>query len=210
MLSIKFKQLIRFVVTMIVCVMTIPIQAQIIDSDITLEKALEGTSAPEEVIKRLVIVSVRYYSTDGLLHQGQIIVDSSLKKEVISLFDYIEKIKYPVEMVIPIRFDLPNNGTTMADWNNTYSFHYRPKAGGNNSLSLHSFGKAIDFNPFSNPYVNLSGTIIPAKAQYNVENPQTLTADHPLVIKFQEYGWIWGGLWTDPKDYMHFQKDSIQ
>lgn len=210
MLSIRFNRMIRFIAVMIVCVLTIPTHAQIIDSDITLEKALEGTSAPEEVTNRLAIVSVCYYSTDGLLHQGQIVVDSCLKEEVISLFDYIKEIKYPIEMVIPIRFDLPNNGTTMADWNNTYSFHYRPKAGGNNSLSLHSYGKAIDFNPFSNPYVNLAGTIIPAKAQYNVENPQTLTADHPLVIKFQENRWIWGGSWTDPKDYMHFQKDTIQ
>jgi hypothetical protein len=59
------------------------------------------------------------------------------------------------------------------------------------SLSYHSYGIAVDFDPGSNP-----------RGQYwgKVEN-------YPAFIEtFERRGWVWGGRWKgDTRDTMHFQ-----
>ncbi len=197
----------RYLFAIFITLLSLSGRAQIIDSNITLSEALEGTTAPSAITSRLVIVDVEYYSIDSLLHRGQIVVDSTLRSEVAEIFEYIKSQKIIVEMVIPISFDLPDGNTTMAHLNNTYGFHYRVKAGGKKSLSNHSYGTAIDFNPFDNPYISKSGRIIPKGAEYNpAQNPLSLSDDSKLVMFLKSRGWTWGGDWRDPKDYMHFEK----
>ncbi len=182
------------------------LKGQIVDSNISLSKALEGTTAPDSITKELVIIDVEYFSTDSLLHRGQIVVNRKIEEEVRELFEYIKSVRYPIESVLPIKFDLPNGNTTMANLNNTYSFHYRTVAGGSNKLSRHSQGLAIDFNPFDNPYISKSGKVIPEGSTYDLSKPETLTDDCDVVKRFISLGWIWGGNWNDPKDYMHFER----
>ncbi len=190
----------------LILISTSSLWGQIIDSDISLLEAIEGTTAPDSVIKELIIIDVEYFSTDSLLHRGQIVVNRRVEQEVRQIFEYIKSIKYPVESVIPIKFDLPNGNTSMADLNNTYSFHYRTVAGGSNNLSRHSQGLAIDVNPFDNPYISKNGKVIPAGGHYDPSKRETLTKDSDLVNKFISLGWIWGGNWSSPKDYMHFER----
>lgn len=179
---------------------------QIVDSNISLSEAIEGTTATDSIIKELVIVDVEYFSTDSLLHRGQIVVNRKIEQEVRRIFEYIKEIKYPIESVIPIKFDLPNGNTSMANRNNTYSFHYRTKAGGSNNLSQHSLGLAIDINPFDNPYISKNGKVIPSGGTYDLSKREALTKESDLVKKFLSLGWMWGGNWRETKDYMHFEK----
>ena len=64
------------------------VQAQtvVIDSQVTLAEALAGSSAPQEVLDSLAIADVEYYSFDGKLHRGQIVIHKTLKEDVIHLF----------------------------------------------------------------------------------------------------------------------------
>lgn len=179
----------------------------VVDSAVSLAEALEGSVAPPEVLERMTIVDVEYYSSDSLLHRGQIVVDRDLEEEVREIFDFVRECRYPVEMVVPVRCDLPGGNTSMADWNNTYSFHYRTMTAGRKP-SVHSFGRAIDFNPFDNPYIGRDGTVVPAGARYDTLSPRTLTAQSPLVRKMTALGWDWGGTWQTVKDYMHFEKSE--
>jgi len=55
------------------------------------------------------------------------------------------------------------------------------------SLSIHAWGLAIDINWLYNK-VGTTGNI-----------------PHYVVTLFKQYGFDWGGLWTHPKDPMHFQ-----
>jgi peptidoglycan L-alanyl-D-glutamate endopeptidase CwlK len=52
----------------------------IIDSQMTLEESLKGTKAPQDVIDDLSLIDVQYYSFDGKLHQGQIVVHNDVKQ----------------------------------------------------------------------------------------------------------------------------------
>jgi hypothetical protein len=60
-----------------------------------------------------------------------------------------------------------------------------------NSISLHTWGIAIDINAGSNPVNHAS------------------TQDPRVVQIFKKWGYTWGGDWSSPKDPMHFQLGAI-
>ena len=167
---------------------------------------LVGTTAPKSVTDKLTLIDVEFYDNNNVLQRGTLVAHKALANDLTSIFEYIKQERIPIEMVEPIKFDLPGGNTSMAKLNNTYSFHYRQKAAAK-SLSLHSYGTAIDINPYNNPYISPTGDTIPKGATYHpTTDPRSLHKNHPLVLKFKQMGWTWGGDWTSIKDYMHFQK----
>jgi peptidoglycan L-alanyl-D-glutamate endopeptidase CwlK len=48
--------------------------------------------------------------------------------------------------------------------------------------------------------------VLPHGAKYDPGVAGTFTVDHPIVRAFLQLGWDWGGNWTSPKDYQHFEK----
>ena len=176
----------------------------IIDSLMTFSDAVEGTTAPEEIILTMSLLDVYYYSFDGKKHRGQIVVNSELEDDVYEIFNVIEKIFFPIGKVIPIASYQWNDQSSMAD-NNSSSFNFRVIQG-TTKLSMHSLGKAIDINPIQNPVIYPDGIIYPNGAQYDPQERGTLTAEHPIVQEFFRHGWHWGGNFDQPKDYHHFEK----
>lgn len=176
----------------------------IVDSSMSFSEAVEGSAAPEEIILTLSLVDVLYYSFDGRRHQGQIIVHNELEDDVYDLFNYIEKILFPIGKVVPIVAYQWNDYDSMAD-NNTSSFNFRVIEG-TNKLSMHSLGKALDINPVQNPVIYPNGVAAPEGSKYQPQQSGTVTADHPIVQEFLRRGWHWGGNFDQPKDYHHFEK----
>ena len=176
----------------------------IIDSDLTLKEAISGTQAPKDLREKLVLIDVQYYSTDGKLHQGQLVVHEDVKQDVLEIFEIIKEERFPIKKAVPIvEYDWSDDAS-MED-NNTSAFNYRYIAG-TKRLSNHAFGKAVDINPEFNPVIYSDGRISPSGAEYDVEKEGTLTSDHPIVLAFKERGWRWGGDFESFKDYHHFDK----
>jgi hypothetical protein len=176
----------------------------IIDSKMTFAEAIAGTDAPKEIIDSLCILDVHYYSFDGKLHQGQIVVNKILKDDIIHIFNLIEKTKFPVGKVIPIVKYQWNDDSSMGD-NNTSSFNYRFVAG-TKRISLHSLGRAVDINPRLNPVIYEDGHISPKGAKRNINAPGTFTPEKDIVKEFEKLGWKWGGTYVSFKDFHHFEK----
>ncbi len=176
----------------------------IIDSDMSFAQAVEGTTAPLEIIDMLVLVDVAYYSFDGIRHQGQLVVDARLEDDIFEIFELIERLKFPIGKVIPICAYQWEDADSMAD-NNSHCFNFRVIAG-TDKLSLHSFGRAVDINPVQNPVIYPNGIIAPAGAFHRPGKSGTLTDEHPVVREFIRRGWHWGGNFEQPKDYHHFEK----
>lgn len=179
----------------------------IVDSNISFEQAIQGSTAPDSIIRILTLVDVEYYSFDNQLHRGQIVVHRELEKDVRNLFHELRRQRFPVESVIPIRFDKPNDGTSMDTLNNTYGFHYRTKATFRTAqLSTHARGRAVDINPFQNPAHLRNGRLIPSRGMYAPDAPGTLSDTSAVVRYMRRLGWRWGGAWRSVQDYMHFEK----
>lgn len=181
-----------------------PIDDIIIDSNLTFEEAIKGTKAPKEIIDNLILINVRYYSTDCRLHQGQLVIHKDVKEDVEAIFELILKEKFPIEKAIPIVKYNWSDDASMLD-NNTSAFCYRNIAG-TNRLSNHSYGKAIDINPFFNPVVYPDGKISPKGAKYDTTQAGTLTDSNPIVQEFIKRGWRWGRYFSKYEDNHHFDK----
>ena len=183
----------------------------IVDSRMNKHEAFDGLDpkCPPEIRRRQKIVKVKYYSFDGLIHQGQIIVDKDLKTDIKKIFKFALEQKFPINTVIPVSApQFRKNGKWDDDLsmeaNNTSGFNYREKTGGG-SLSNHAYGRAVDINTVQNPYVK--GTLVlPPNGKWQPGTPGTFTADHPIVKMFIALGWDWGGGWTRLQDYQHFEK----
>jgi hypothetical protein len=98
--------------------------------------------------------------------------------------------------------DAPPTG----DGNTTGAFNCRPSVGATR-WSEHAYGRAIDVNPFHNPYVR-GRLVLPELAGAYTDRarglPGMITGAGPVVSAFRAVGWTWGGDWRSPKDYMHF------
>ena len=88
--------------------------------------------------------------------------------------------------------------------NNCSAFNYRSMIH-KTKLSYHALGLAVDINPMNNPFIKKI-KILPNGAIYTPGMPGVLTSEHPVVKLFEDHGWIWGGHFTEIKDYHHFQK----
>lgn len=183
----------------------------IIDSKMTAKEAFDGLDpkCPAPIRKRQKVVKLRYYSSDGKIHQGQLVIDGELKGDIKKVFALALKEHFPIYSVIPIsdkrfRNDGRWDDELSMEANNTSAFNYREITGGGR-LSNHAYGRAIDINTLLNPYIK-NGIILPHGAKYDPSISGTFTSDHPIVRAFLQLGWDWGGNWSSPTDYQHFEK----
>jgi hypothetical protein len=185
------------------------LQNPIIDSNISLPEALRKKSPPK-FKKRQGLIDLLYYSFDGKIHKGQLVIDERLVEDIREVFRVALENKFPINSVIPISSDrfFKNGkwneyGQSMLS-NNTSAFNYR-KATEGRKLSMHAYGFAIDINPVQNPYIK-GNIVLPSVAVYDPAKPGTLAYDSPVVRTFIRLGWTWGGSWGSLKDYQHFEK----
>ena len=75
-------------------------------------------------------------------------------------------------------------------------FNIRPMKGDANQTSMHAWGLAIDINAATNPF-SASGNL-------------TTDLSDEFILCFAKNGLEWGGLWSQPKDPMHFQLPFIK
>jgi hypothetical protein len=185
------------------------IENPIVDSNIRLSEALRKY-APPEFKRRQRLVEVLYYSFDGKIHKGQLVIDERLVKDIREVFRVALRTKFPINSVIPVSHSrFYKDGTWNGDGqsmlsNNTSAFNYR-RATASKQLSMHAYGFAIDINPVQNPYIKRK-VVLPPSAVYDVRKPGTLAYNYPLVKTFIRLGWTWGGNWKSLKDYQHFEK----
>ena len=175
----------------------------IIDCNYTFGEAIVGCGAPQKIINQLILIDVTYYSTDNKLHRGQLLVNKKIADDITQIFEFIKERKFPVKSVIPIVKYGWNDALSMEN-NNTSAFCYR-----NTSFSFHPDGLAVDINPRQNPCVyKFIKCIEPKNGIYQSETAGTFTAKNPVVLKFIELGFRWGGNFSQKFDYQHFEKGT--
>ena len=152
-------------------------------------------------------LQVLHVGFDGVIHIGELIVNKLIAEEVLSIFREIYDIGFPIEKMKIISLYDYSDELSMED-NNTSAFNFRQITNGD-TLSNHSLGLAIDINPAVNPYIK-SNTILPTNATPYIDRNQDalglIKKDDSIYEIFKKYGWTWGGDWTSPKDYQHFEK----
>jgi D-alanyl-D-alanine carboxypeptidase len=162
-------------------------------------------------LDQLSYVTVSFWGFDGRVHTGELMVDATQAERFVGAFQALFDARYPIEemrITTPADLDAPPTG----DGNNTSAFACRPIAGrGRSSWSSHAYGRAVDINPFMNPYIS-GDLVLPELATSYLDRtnvrPGMLADGDGVVTSFGNIGWTWGGLWTRPTDYMHFSADD--
>lgn len=180
---------------------TVEETAVVVDSHLEREQALANKNFPKHIVDAQDVVTVRYFSFDGKIHEGQIVVHKELSRDVKEIFEELRLARFPIKKVVPIVRYNWSDDASIAD-NNTSAFNYRTVSG-TRKLSDHAYGRAIDVNPYLNPWVGRRGV---SSRPYNTSVAGTIASGDVVVKAFTKRGWKWGGSWKHSKDYQHFSK----
>lgn len=163
-------------------------------------------------------LKMAHYNFEHQVQIGEMIVNAQISNDVLNIFKELFEAEYEIQSMRLIddywTGDGDSSDSNSIDNNNTSAFCYREITGGGR-LSKHAFGRAIDINPQQNPYVwNSAGQL-----QWSHENaspyidrncgdPHVIVQNDICCNIFAKYGFSWGGLWSDPIDYQHFEKEN--
>ncbi len=158
---------------------------------------------------RLRRVDVEHVGFDGQTHRGELIVHEDLVPDVIAIFEQLYRLRYPIEKIRTVdHYSDADDELSMED-NNTSAFNCR-LVPGTDQWSPHAYGRAIDINTLVNPCLYASGYFEPQNAAAYLDRTRTapglLHNGDPAVHAFTDRGWRWGGEWTGPLDYQHFER----
>ena len=160
----------------------------------------------------LVFLSLLHHNPDGQIHLGEMICHRDIADDLLFIFYELYSNDYWIGQIRLID-EYGGDDTLSMLANNTSSFNYRESSPGR--LSQHSYGLAVDINPFYNPYVVYSRgeitRISPEGSEAYVDReydfPYKINADDLAYRLFTERGFTWGGDWNNIKDYHHFVKE---
>lgn len=155
----------------------------------------------------LAYLTVTHADFEGNSRHGHMIVAADIADEVLAIFKEIYEARFPIYSIKLIDyFDAVDYDSLVA--NNSSAFNFRYIAG-TNVISRHGFGMAIDINPIQNPYQR-GQTIKPAIGEPYLDRsyvrPGMIIPGDAVYTAFISRGWIWGGNWTSPRDYHHFER----
>jgi hypothetical protein len=157
-------------------------------------------------------LTLSYWNFDQALTTGVLIVHKDVAEEVVQLFRALLTHGFLIEKMTPVEDYEGDDDASMAA-NNTSAFNCRDVTGQPGKFSNHSWGRAIDINPLTNPYIKGDKVLPPDARQYLDRSrafPGSILADSFIVKHFAEAGWQWGGAWSGRKDYQHFEKPVAQ
>ena len=159
-------------------------------------------------LNKLSYLQLKYWDFKGKERVGELIVNSAISNRVCKVFGSLYNSGYPIrQMRLVSDFKANDDASMRAD--NTSAFNCRLMTGSKTKWSNHSYGLAIDLNPFENPYISKSGKVSPKEAvKFSKRvhtNKAVLLKDDLAVKAFLNEGFIWGGDWHSVKDYQHFE-----
>jgi len=100
--EIKILKRVLFIICLILSVRAYA--DPVIDAHVTRDEALKNLNpnCPVEITKNQEVVDVLYYSFDGRIHKGQVVVDWRLANDIKDIFRSALEEKFPFQSVIPI------------------------------------------------------------------------------------------------------------
>ncbi|MCK5683751.1 M15 family metallopeptidase [bacterium] len=158
---------------------------------------------------QLTYLRISFWGFDNKTHIGELIINKAIAENTVETFRELYNIRFPIQsMKLPIFY--LNNPNDSSRKNNSSAFYYRKDAQSPKKLSLHSYGIAIDLNPFYNPSPVAGGKVEPQGAEKYLNRKLRIKGMiHEGDKVFQimtKNGWAWGGFFKQGADPMHFEK----
>ena len=154
-------------------------------------------------------VTVDFRGFDGTVHRGVLVVRADAAASVARIFTRLFEAGFPIRRMVPIELYHGDDNASMAA-DNTSAFNCRRSSQANApvGLSPHANGRAIDVNPYENPWVDPRCHCFRPDAKYGDHRhqprsgPGVITKGSVAWRIFTAEGWIWQDNATP--DYQHF------
>jgi hypothetical protein len=156
---------------------------------------------------RVVRMPFRNWALDD--QYGTVIVRARVVNDIAAVFKSAHARTWAIRRVQPVDAYKGSDPASMrAD--NTSAFNCRKVTGNPYRLSRHSYGDAIDINPFENPYVT-ARKVYPEGSRTYLKRTNyrkgMLRRGDAVESVMRRLGWPWGGRWRYP-DYQHFSENG--
>lgn len=181
-------------------------------------KRIKGKSYKKDCTiprKDLRYLHILHKDINGRTHEGEMVTNVYIAKDVLDIFKKLYKADYPIEKVRLVDEYDADDEKSMED-NNSSSFNFR-FISHTTKVSKHGLGLAVDINTLYNPYTKIvdgKRIVEPVNAEAYLDRSKDFMykIDHDDLCYrlFKEKGFEWGGDWTRAKDYQHFEMpDSV-
>lgn len=156
-------------------------------------------------------VRVNYWGSDGYRYRGVLIVRADIASAVVRVFRSLYGMKFRFHSVHPVDiYGSSPKGRGANDYasmlaGNTSVFNCRYIVGKEHLrlMSPHASGRAIDINPWENPYVARGGTYPNRWWLHRGGHPMSFLSNTAARNVLIRNGFHWGGGY---QDYHHFQR----
>jgi hypothetical protein len=160
-------------------------------------------------LPELRALTLSYWDFHGMPRTGVLVVNRAVTTDVISIFRKLFEHGFLIQSMRPIE-EFSGSDEASMEANNTSAFNCRDITGQPGKFSNHSWGRAIDINPLTNPMILNGNPLPPQGAAYTDRSqawPGSILDQSFAVTLFRSRGWTWGGEWRNP-DYQHFEKPA--
>lgn len=155
--------------------------------------------------KNLRRIEINHIGFDGRVHRGALVVRGDVAASVTRIFTRLFDQRFPIQSLRPIE-DYNGNDNRSMRANNTSAYNCRRASQANSPAqkSPHANGRAIDLNPYRNPWIDPRCDCWKPSARYAKRTPGKgkILRGGVAYNAFVREGWIWQDI--DGVDYQHF------
>jgi hypothetical protein len=150
-------------------------------------------------------VEVSFRGFDGAVHRGVLVVNADVAPSVARIFTELFDRGFPIRRMEPIEvFGGDDNASMAADNTSAYNCRRSSQANAPATASPHANGRAIDLNPYENPWIDPRCHCFQPASPYGTKRsgPGVITRGGVAWTAFTSAGWIWQD--NSTIDYQHF------
>ena len=170
---------------------------------------------PDLTTEDLRYVHIWYFDFNGNPSEGELICNEYIAQDLVEIFHTLYRNEYQLGSVRLVdEFDA--DAIAAAEANNSYCFNSCEADGKAFEQTGHSYGLAVNINPYYNPNIAYredgSPEIIPSDSIDYADRTRSFAYkidENDLCYKtFTAHGFLWGGNWNSRKEYGHFYKSK--
>ena len=150
-------------------------------------------------------VWVNYHGFDGRVHRGVLVVNVDVAPAIASIMTSLFNSGFPIHRMQPIEtFNGDDNASMAADNTSAYNCRRASQANASPSASPHANGRAIDINPYENPWIDSRCNCFRPDAYFGSHRSGrgVITKLGVVWQAFSAAGWTWQD--NSTIDYQHF------
>jgi hypothetical protein len=156
-------------------------------------------------------VDVSYLGFDGHVHRGTLVVRADVARSVATVFARLLASRYPIRRILPAEtYGGDDNRSMAADNTSAFNCRRAGQANAPSAASPHANGRAIDLNPYENPWLDPRCGCFRPDRFFGTHRTGVPGAAGRAIIRrggaawraFVAAGWIWQD--SSTTDYQHF------